>query len=395
MGNIKDKVAIIGMGISKFGENFRMSDEDMLVDACYEAYNDAGIDPNDIEAGWIGTTMTGCSGSVLSRAINLHNKPVTRVENACASGAEAVRNAAFAIASGMYDIALATGVEKQKDTGFQGLDNPPGSHPVYIQFIGTGPGLYALAATRYFHKYGLSPEEGKRTLAKIAVKNHHNGTMSPNAHFKREVTIEQVMNAPIMAWPLGLFDCCPVTDGASAAILVRADLAKNFCDDYVLIKGTEVAVSRRDLYHLRIIPDYDYTFWEQTDVAARKVYEQIGIKDPRKEISIANVHDCFTISELTIYEALGFSPLGKAREDVDSGFFTMKGGLPVNTDGGLKSFGHPIGASGIRMMYEIFKQLQGKAGPRQIKNPTLGLAHSQGGNPGAFQCSVTILGARD
>ena len=345
MGDIKDKVAIIGMGISKFAENYAMGSEEMIADAAYEAYADAGIDPKDIEAAWGANTMSGCA-AVLAQALNWHNKPISRHELACASSADAMRNASFAVASGMYDIVLVSGWEKCKDTGFAGLDNPPGGHPIFMNFVGTGPGLFALTATRYFHRYGLEPLEGKRTLGKIAVKNHHNGSLSPKAHFRKEMSLETVMNAPVIAWPLGLFDCCPVTDGASAAILTRADLAKKFKDDYVLIKGVGNAVSRRDLYNVRLIHDYDYIHFPQTEEAARQAYEQAGIKDPRKEVGVSNVHDCFTISELVTYEGLGFSPHGGAKEDIDAGTFTLEGDLPVNSDGGLKAFGHPIGASG-------------------------------------------------
>lgn len=302
----------------------------------------------------------------------------------------------MAVASGMYDVAMAVGFEKCKDSGTGALTFPYGVHPAYG--VTSAPCAFAMAALAYFKKYGLTVEEGKRTIAKIAVKNHHNGSMSPKAHFQREITLEQALNAPMIAYPLGLFDCCPTTDGAAAAIVVRSDIAKNFRDDYVLVKGFGLSVGRRDVYSGRTRPasDFDYTVWRETEEAAKQVYDQLGIKNPREEISVANVHDCFTITELIIYESLGFSPKGQGKEDVDSGFFTLDGGLPVNTDGGLKAFGHPIGASGLRKVYEPYKQLQGKAGPRQIKNIGLGLSHSQGGNPtGGFEGLITVLGPRD
>jgi acetyl-CoA C-acetyltransferase len=235
-------------------------------------------------------------------------------------------------------------------------------------------------------------------MAKIAVKNHYNGTLAPKAHFKKAIDIETVMKAPIISWPLGLFDCCPTTDGASAAILCRADLASKFRDDYILVKGMGLAVGRRDVYSGRIKDrdDSDYTIWNETVAASKQAYDQAGITNPREEVSIASVHDCFTITELINYESLGFSPIGKAKEDVESGFFELDGGLPVNTDGGLKAFGHPVGASGLRMVYEIYQQIQGKAGKRQLKNVDLGVAHCQGGNPtGGFQASVAVVGPRD
>ncbi|MFC1968405.1 acetyl-CoA acetyltransferase [Chloroflexota bacterium] len=396
MGSIKDQVAIIGMGLSKFGENWESSSDDMIIEATYEAYEDAGIGPKDIQAAFVGTIFSGVTAACVTEPLKLDYLPVTRVENNCASGLEALRVASFSIACGMYDNALVVGFEKLKDCGYSSLPNPSQDslHPLFGSGV-TGPGSFALAATRYFHKYGISMDDGKRTLAKIAVKNHHNGSFHPKAMYQREVTLEAVINAPPIAWPLGLFDCCPTTDGAAAAILTRADLAKSFRDDYVLVKGLGLSVGRINPWTGKCREDVELTFWVETDIAAKQAYDQAGVKDPRKEISMAEVHDCFTITELINYESLGFAPVGKGKEDVDAGTFTLEGQLPVNTDGGLKAFGHPIGASGIRMACECYKQLQGKAGRRQVKNPTLGLAHSQGGIPGAFEGSVAIFGARD
>lgn len=392
MGDIKDKVAIVGMGCTKFGENWDKSTSDMVIDAVTEALEDAGIELKEIQAGWIATILGGYSGALLTEPLQWDNVPVTRVENNCASPIDAFRNACFGVASGMYDIAIAVGVEKCKDTGVGSLTFPYGFHPVYG--YSQAPAAYGMAALSYFKKYGISVEEGKRTLAKIAVKNHHNGSLAPKAHFQREITLEQALNAPIVSWPLGLFDCCPTTDGSAAAIICRADMARSFRDDPVLVKGLGLAVGRRDIYSGRTKgPEFDYTIWQETEAAARQVYDQAGVKDPRKEIGIAAVHDCFTITELINYESLGFSPRGKAKKDVDSGFFTLDGELPVNTDGGLKAFGHPVGASGLRMIYELYRQMQGKAGARQVKNPKLGLAHCQGGNPtGGFQAGIVIVG---
>ncbi len=390
MADIKDIVAVIGMGCTKFGELWDKSINDMVVEATYEAYEDAGVETKDIQAAWASPWISAGSGTCIANPLNLDFIPVTRVENACASGADALRNASFAIACGMYDLVLVVGFEKTKDCGFTGLPQPQ-LHPLFEAGF-TAPGCFALSATRYFLKYGLSPEEGKTTLAKIAVKNHRNGALSPKAHFQREITLEQVMNAPIISWPPGLFDCCPTTDGAAAAVLTRTDIAKNYRDDYVLVKGLGLSIGPGlgD-----VLPDYDYTRFPETENAGKQAYSQVGIKDPRSEISLAIVHDCFTITELIIYEDLGFSPRGKGKEDVDANTFALEGELPINTDGGLKSFGHPIGASGLRMAYEVYKQLQGKAGPRQVKNPKLGMTHTQGGTPGRFQCAVNIFGARD
>jgi len=393
METIRDKVAIVGMGCCKFGENWDKGADDMIIDAAYEAYEDAGVDRKDIQAAWVGTTMSGHGGVTLAAPLKLDRIPITHVENFCATGMETLRSACFAVACGAYDIVLCVGFEKLKDTGLAGL--PAGyMHPV-LGINVTAPGRWAMGATRYFYVYGLSPNEGRETLAKISVKNHYNGARHPKAHLRREVTIEQVLNAPLIAWPLGLFDCCGNTDGAAAAIITRAELAKNFRDDYVLIKGIGLAIGpglgKEDAA-------YDYVHLPETEFAAQRAYEQAGIKNPRKELDILELHDCFTISELMTLEAIGICPKGKAKEDIDAGTFTLHGELPVNADGGLKSFGHPVGASGLRECYEIYKQMQGKAElpERQLKKEVrLGLSHNQGGHPGSLLPIITILGRKE
>ena len=396
---IRDKVAIIGMGCTKFGELWDKSPEDLIVDSFKEALEDAGIEKKDIQAAWQGgpemtEVSTGHSAISLSTTLKLPFIPATRVENMCAGGSEALRGAAYAVASGAYDICLALGIEKLKDTGYGGL--PEFSHVMavgtklrIIMGNNTTPGLFAMMATRYFAKYGLSPQEGKEALAKISVKSHHNGAMCEKAHLRREITVEQAVNAPIIAWPLGLFDCCGVSDGSAAAIVCRADMAKNFRDDPVFIKSLQIAAaSGEELMYT----DYDYAHVESTCRAAPRAYEEAGITNPREEISMMEVHDCFSITELVTYEDLGISPRGKAKEDIDSGFFDLDGQIPCQPDGGLKCFGHPIGASGLRMMYEMYKQLQGKAGPRQVKNPKFGLTHNLGGVPPRNIVSINIVG---
>ena len=289
--SIKDKVAIIGMGCSQFGERWDVGASDLIVECAYEAYEDAGIEPKDIEACWIATTTRGAQGGQGSTcsptglhvplALKLQYKPSTRIENACGSGEDALRNATFAVAAKVYDIVLVVGVEKLKDQGYGGLGEvamPP--HPVFEGAL-TPPGMYALAATRYFRKYGLTPEEGKKMLAMISVKSHYNGARNPKAHLRREVTVEQVVNAPIIAWPLGLYDCCGVTDGAAAAIICRREDAKRYRDDYVLIKGFGVSVGPGQG---SIRTDYDYTIWDETVYAGREAYAQAGIKNPRTEL---------------------------------------------------------------------------------------------------------------
>jgi len=392
MENIKDRVAIIGMGCTKFGERWDAGAEDLLVEAAYECYEDAGIDPSDIQAAWLGMVATGITGTVLAHPLKLEYIPVTRVENACASATDAFRNACYAVAAGFYDTALVAGVEKLKDSPYAGLGGsavpdagvtPPSPPPV----------IFALAAVRYAHHYGMSIEELKRGMARVSVKSHHNGTLCPKAHFHREITIDMVLNAPMICWPLGLFDCCGVSDGAACAIITRPELAKNFRDDYVLVKGLATTCGAKQP---QLQDDADFVHVEEQVRASQMAYAQAGIKDPLKEIDHAIVHDCFSITEMLIYEDLGFAPRGKAKEYVEAGVFDLEGELAVNTDGGLKCFGHPVGASGLRMIYEVYKQLQGKAGPRQRRNPTLGLTHNLGGiGFGALTCAVSILGLRD
>jgi acetyl-CoA C-acetyltransferase len=390
MDSIKDRVAIVGMGCVKFGENWGQSLEDMVIDAVYEAYQDAGIDPKIIKAAWWGSVFAGETGQILATPLKLSYIPVTHVENACATGSEAIRAACYAVAAGIYDVVLAVGAEKLKDTGYSGL---PQTRPIatwsYRLTTQTPASVFAMMANGYFAKYGLTYEEGKRLLGQIAVKNHHNGSLNPKAHFQREITLEQAINAPMVAYPLGLYDCCGVSDGAAAAIITRADLAKTFRNDPIYIKSVQICQGPREGW---LSQAYDFAHVEETYRGGIASYKEAGIKNPRKELSIAEVHDCFSITELTIMEDLQFSPRGGAKEDIEAGTFTLNGALPVNTDGGLKCFGHPIGATGLRMLYEVYKQLQGKAGPRQIKNPRLGLTHNQGGEPGAATVSVLIAG---
>jgi acetyl-CoA C-acetyltransferase len=289
---------------------------------------------------------------------------------------------------------MALGVEKLKDTGYGGL--PEFSHYATIgaknRIIGanqTAPGMFAMLATRYFRRYGISPQEGKKMLATVSAKSHHNGALNPKAHLRREVTIEQIVNAPIVAWPLGLFDCCGVSDGSAAAIVCRADMAKQFRSDPVYVKSLQIAASSGEE---QMYTDYDYTHVETTTRAAARAYSEAGIKNPRDEISMAEVHDCFSITEAVTMEDLQFSPRGKVMDDIMSGRFNLDGAQPVQPDGGLKCFGHPIGASGIRMIYEMYKQLQGKADKRQLKNPKYGLTHNLGGIPYRSVVSIIIVG---
>ncbi len=391
MESIKDKVAIVGMGCTKFGERWEAGIDDLVIEAAYEAYEDAGIDPGKIQACWFGSVtqpVVGIGCTHLAGPLKLHGIPMTRVENWCITGHEALRNACFGVASGMYDVALALGVEKLKDTGFPGLGTGRGMSPV-LEARRTAPGSFGMIATRYFHTHGLSPEEGKRLIARVAVKNHYNGSLCPKAHFHNRITLEQALAAPLIAWPLGLFDCCGNSDGSAAAIVVPGDQAQRYRENPVYVKGIGVAHSAM-LPQNR--PGFDWLHFEEVISAAGQAYEQAGVTKPREQIDIAEVHDCFTSTELLLYELLGFSPEGGARVDVESGFFELGGGLPVNSDGGLKCFGHPVGASGLRMTYEVYKQLQGKAesAERQLRDPRLGMSQTFGGPPQVS--AVAVLG---
>jgi len=393
--SVKDKAAIVGAGCARFGERWDANTDELIHEAVDEALEDAGVELKDIQAVWLGTVACqgGVSGIVFSQAYSSNFIPVTRVENLCGSGQESMRGASLAIASKAYDLVLAVGVEKHKDTGFPGLGTVmAGRWEPVMGFGGTAPARYAMAATAYFAKYGLSFEEGKRMLAEIDVKSHHYGARNPRAHLRREITVEDAMKAPMIAWPLGLYDCCGVTDGAAAAILVPAEEAKRYRDDYVTIKGFGVGTSPG---WFKEREDFDFTRWLATEAAARQAYDEAGIKDPRKELDMVENHDCFSIAELIASESLLLCEQGKYKEEfTDKRAYYHDGEMPVNVSGGLKSFGHPIGASGCRETYEIYKQIQGKVEEpsRQIKNVRLGLSHNQGGHPGRFICGVVIYG---
>ena len=318
-GSIKDRVAIVGMGCTKFGNLWDKGPTDLIVEAVNEACEDAGVELKEIQAAWLGTLM-GSGGRTLSEALRLQYIPVTRVENACASGQEALRGAAYAVASGVYDVCLAVGVEKLKDesaSGLPGMDNRTNTH-----FVSSMPGVFGMMANRYFDRYGLSPEEGKEMLGKISVKSHANGSMNPKAHLGKKITLEQVLKAPIIAYPLGLFDCCGVSDGAAAAILVRADMAKSFRPDPVFFKSFQICAGPGER---RVRSDLDYTSVEETHRAGIAAYEEAGISDPRQEISMAEVHDCFSINEALIMEDLQFSPRGHVWAMIP----TQHGAFPV------------------------------------------------------------------
>lgn len=393
---IKDKVAIIGMGCSRFGERWNMGAEELMVEAFEECIADAGIDKDDIQAAWLGSCLDelniGRSALALSTTLRLPYIPVTRTENFCASGSEAFRGAVYAVASGACDICLALGVEKLKDTGYGGL--PAESIRGTLQWLwwprSTAPGDFAQLASAYAAKYKVSDKDLKRAMAHISAKSHANGVLNPKAHLRKEVTVEQIIAAPIIAYPLGLFDCCGVSDGSACAIVTTPEIAKDMGKkDIVTVKALQLALSNGEEM---AYDEWDGDHFVTTDKCSTRAYKEAGVTNPKEEIGMMELHDCFSITELVTYEDLHISEKGKAWHDALEGFYDLDGKVPCQVDGGLKCFGHPIGASGLRMLYEMYLQLHGRAGKRQLKNPRLGLTHNLGGFPFMNVCSVSIIG---
>lgn len=395
---IKDKVAIIGMGCSKFGERWDMGAEELMVEAFEECMVDAGIDKKDIGAAWLGTCFesinVGRSAVPLSMTLRLPFIPVTRVENFCATGTEAFRGAVYAVASGAYDICLALGVEKLKDTGYGGLPSFVGSDSGSLTWQWfpniTAPGSFAQLASAYGAKYNVSDADIKDAIAHVSAKSHANGVKNPKAHLRKAVTKEQIKASPIIAHPLGLFDCCGVSDGAACAIVTTPEIAKKLGKkNLVSVKALQLALSSGEEMGFN---DWDCDHFMTTSKASTMAYKEAGITDPRKELSMMEVHDCFSITELVTMEDLHISQRGQGWRDILNGVYDMDGEVPCQVDGGLKCFGHPIGASGLRMIYEMYLQLHGRAGERQLEDPKFGLTHNLGGFPAMNVCSISIVG---
>jgi acetyl-CoA C-acetyltransferase len=373
------RVALVGAGMIRFGELFEQSFDDMVVEAYRDCLNsvDKGIDEDEIEAAWLGT----CQGSLLRREIvagftlseplGLLLKPVTRVENACCSGSDAIRNAAFAVAAGIYETVLVVGAEKMRDVptraslvANRGITSHLWMHPRGA----TAPQVFGQNVTAHMAKFGTKREH----FAKVAVKNHLYGSMNEKSALKFEVTLEQVLNAPLVSWPLGLFDCCPTTDGAAAVILTTEENAKRYTDNPVFLVGTGISADVFGSFWKK-----SFTNWPATQQAAKEAYKMAGITP--KDIDVAELHDCFSSTELITYEDVGFCEQGKAGPWIDSGGPYLEGEIPCNLSGGLKSKGHPVGATGVAQAHEIFNQLRGKKGKTQLKNPRYGLTHNLGG----------------
>ena len=395
MAGIKDKVAIIGMGCSQFGERWDCSADDLMIEAYAEAIADAGIEKEDIGMAWLGVFFdeqnVGKSGVPLSQALRLPNIPVTRVENMCATGTEALRGAVYAVAAGACDIALAVGVEKLKDTGYGGLpERTKGTFEDLWQPNSTAPGSFAQLASAYSAKHGIAMEDLKKAMAHVSWKSHQNGSKSPKAHLRFPIEMDKILAAPMVSYPLGLFDCCGVSDGSAAAIVTTPEKAKELgIDNPVMIKSIQLSASNGvEMSH----SSWDGSYTVNTRKASQLAYAEAGIEDPKNEISMTEVHDCFSITELIVMEDLGLSEEGEAVKDILDGRYDAGGEIPCQIDGGLKCFGHPIGASGLRMAYEVYTQLSGRAGDRQLKEPRIGLTHNLGGIPNRNITSVSILG---
>lgn len=394
---IKDKVAILGMGCAKFGERWDKDAGDLMVEAFDEAMIDAGIDSSQIDAAWLGVAYDvvniGSSGIPMSFALRLPNIGVTKVENYCASGTESFRGAVYAVASGAADIALAMGVEKLKDTGYGGLPvRTIGSTFDMVGVEGSGPGNFAQLASAYRAVHGVRADDLKRAIAHVSVKSHANGAKNPKAHLRNAIDIDTVLNAPMIAEPLGLFDCCGVSDGAACAIVTTPKIARSLGKkDLVTVKALQLAMSNG--WEMQQAGGWNGSYFHTTRIAAAKAYAEAGVSSPREQINLTEVHDCFSITELITMEDLYLSDEGQAWRDVRDGMFDADGKIPCQIDGGLKCFGHPIGASGLRMIYENYLQLLGRAGDRQVKTaPSLALSQNLGGQPCENVSAVAIVG---
>ncbi|GAA4102342.1 acetyl-CoA acetyltransferase [Zhongshania borealis] len=393
---IRDKVVIIGMGCTPFGEHWDKGADDLIVDAFEEAVADANIDRDQIDAAWFGLSHDeqSLSKSAISlvQALRLPNIPATRVENLCATGSEALRGAIYAVAAGGSDIALALGVEKLKDTGYGGLpERTKGTFDDMWYPNVTAPGSFAQLAIAYAEKHGISMDQLKEAMAHVSWKSHENGVRNPKAHLRKTLSKESIVRAPMISYPLGLFDCCGVSDGSACAIVTTPENAERMglTGNLVSVKASQIAVSNGSEMSFG---EWDGSYTQTTRIAAQRAYAEAGIANPRGELDLIEVHDCFSITELVVMEDLGLSDEGRAWRDILDGRYDRDGDIPCNVDGGLKCFGHPIGASGLRMVYELYQQIQGRAGERQLANPKQGLSHNLGGFPNRNVCSITVVG---
>jgi acetyl-CoA C-acetyltransferase len=377
--NGKPLVSIVSAGLSKFGKLDGLYAREMFAEAAKEAYDRCPkLDPKkDIQALFVGHMgesyeHQGHTGATVADWAGLLHVPATRTEAACSSSGVALRAGIYAVLSGLCDVVMVGGVEKMTHRTTAEVTEylAMASDYPFEQWHGiTFPGLFALMATAHMHKYGTT----ERQLAMIAVKNHYHGSLNPKAHMQKEITLENALSSRVIAWPLKLFDCSLITDGASCLILTKPELAKKFTDTPVHIIGSGQASDTIGLYEREVL-----TSLKSARLAAKKAYEMANVKP--ENIDIAEVHDCFTIAEIIAYEDLGFCKPGEGGKMAESGETKLGGRMPVNTSGGLKAKGHPVGATGTGQAYEIYLQLTGQADKRQAKNVEIGLAHNVGGS---------------
>jgi len=371
------EVAIIGCGMTKFGELWQLSIRDIFVEAALKAIDDAHVD--HIDSMYIGNMTAGIFvgqehiGSVMADYLGVSPISATRVESACASGGLALRQGFIEVASGMSDIVLVGGVEKMTDSSDPTYALASAADREYEAYNGvTFPGLYAMIARAHMHRYGTTREQ----LALVAVKNHKNGSMNPNAQFQKEISIDTVLNSTLVADPLRLMDCSPISDGAACVILCPLSEAKKYTDTPVKIIGSGFATDSIALHQRK-----DITILNAVVKSGQQAFKMAGLTPDK--IDLAEVHDCFTIAEICVIEDLGFTEKGKGGEFIEKGLANIDGKIPINTSGGLKSKGHPVGATGVAQVVEIFEQLRGNAGKRQVKNAHIGLAQNMGGSGGS------------
>jgi len=365
-------VAVVGSGMIDFGELFEQSIDDMAEQAFLNAVEDVdhGIEPGEIDAAWFGTldiANDASSGLGASHATGLFNIPLSRVENACATGSTAFRQATTAVRAGQADVALVLGAEKMRDSA-EGLIEGAALDQVWRGRGVTMPAFFGMRATRHMHQYETTREQ----IAKVSVKNHENGSKYPHAHYRFTCDVDDVVEGPQVTYPLNLYDCCPVTDGAAASIIVSEDVVEEYTDDPVWVAGSGLSTDS-----LLRGGDDALVGFPASSQAASQAYEEAGIT--AEEIDVAEVHDCFTITELVTYEDLGFCEKGNGGAFIDSGAPELDGEKPVNPSGGLLAKGHPIGATGVAQINEIYEQLRGEAGAVQVGNdPDYGLQHNAG-----------------
>ncbi|HOP67867.1 MAG TPA: thiolase domain-containing protein [Methanoregulaceae archaeon] len=383
-------VAVIGIGCTPFGEKWNSSFRHLFVEAGSLALEDANIAGEQIDSMYVGNMSAGRFveqehiGALIADYAGLasHHIPATRVEAACSSGGLAFRQAVISVASGIEDIVVAAGVEKMTDVASgASVDTLAGAADrEWEGFVGaTFPGLYAMIATAYMDRYPLSREQ----LAQVAVKNHYNGARNPIAQFRQEITVDTVVNSTLVADPLRLFDCSPITDGAAAVVVAPLERAREFTDTPVRVLATAQASDTITLHDRRDICTLDASV-----AAGRWAFEMAGLS--QKDIDLVEVHDCFTIAEICAIEDLGFCKKGEAGVLTEQGVTALGGDLPVNTSGGLKACGHPVGATGIKQVCELVQQLRGEAGKRQVDGAEIGMAHNVGGTGATV--AVHILG---